>query len=457
MNISQKNKDNLSATLTVTIEKNDYEQRVKKALNDYRRKAEVRGFRPGMAPMSIIEKTYGKTVLMDELNKLISDGLSKYIEDAQLKMFGEPIPSDTEHTTQDLDNQESFEFVFDIGLLPTLTFTLSKDDTVPYYTITITEAEKEVEKQAILKECGQLVEVETANENAILKVDLTQGDRIIEDTLISLKVIANVAMKEPFIGKKAGDELTVDIKQTFTNKTDLAVLLKVDKNELPQIAPLFTIKIKKIEQQVDAELNQELYDRLFGKDVVTEEAVFMQKIEERLQNKYMEDSEQRFSVDAYRLLEKKAAITLPDDFLKRWLKYTNKDKLTTEDIEEGYHWLAEEYHRQVLHAYILQKENIEITQDDMLEYATRLVTFQFSMYGVFNAPEESLIYYVNRLLANEKERKRINNFIERDKIVAYVKTAVTLDERSITSEALQALYEQEEQQKQQAHDRPKAE
>ncbi|MDR0729146.1 MAG: trigger factor family protein [Prevotellaceae bacterium] len=454
MNISQKNKDDLSATLTVTIEKSDYEQRVKKALNDYRRKAEVRGFRPGMAPMSIIEKTYGKTVLMDELNKLVSDGLAKYVEDTQLEVFGEPIPSDTEHTMQDLDNQETFEFVFDVGLVPTLTFTLSKDDTVPYYTITVTEMEKEAEKQAVLRECGQLVEVETADENAILKVDLIQGDRIIEDTLISLKTITNAAMKEPFIGKKVGDELTVDIKQTFTNETDLAVLLKINKNELPQIEPLFTVKIKKIEQYVNAELNQKFYDRLFGKDVVTEEAVFMQKIEERLQNRYREDSEQRFSVDAYRLLEKKADIILPDDFLKRWLKYTNENKLTTEDIEEGYHWLAEEYHRQMIHNYILKKENIEITQDDMLEYATKLVVFQFGMYGLFNAPEESLKYHVNRLLANEKERKRINNFIERDKIVAYVKATVTLDERSITGEALQALYEQEEQQK---HDKLKAE
>jgi trigger factor len=430
----------------MTIEKSDYEQHVKKALNDCRRRAEVKGFRPGMAPMSLIEKNYGKTVLIDELSKLMTDGLNKYITDSQLHLLGEPIPVNMEEAIENRKNKDTFEFLFEIGLEPKLTFTLSKDDVIPYYTIIITEEEKEKETQVILKEGGTLVEQETADKTALLTVDLVQNERTIENALIALQRIEDSPLKEPFIGRKIGDELTVNVKQLFTNENDLAAMLKIRKEELSQIEPEFTVQIKKIERFVEAELNQSFFDRLFGAGVVTDKEVFMQQVEDRLQGKYHQDSEYRLAIDIYQALEKKASMTLPDAFLKRWLQYSDNNKITSENVEKMYPWFAAGCRRQIINKYIMRSQNMKITKDELLEKAKRVVQYQFFMYGIYNATEEDFAYYAKSLLAKEKESKQIYDQVEKEKVIDYVRATVTIDERRITSEALQELIKRDEPQ-----------
>ncbi|MDR2801932.1 MAG: trigger factor [Prevotellaceae bacterium] len=441
MNITQKKIDDLSATLTLTIEKSDYEPLVKKNLNDYRRKAEIRGFRPGMAPASLIEKMHGRAALLEEINKLLPESLNKYIAENKLNLLGEPIPSDTADK-QNWENPNDFEFVFEIGFAPEIAFSLSEKDKIPFYNITITEEDKAKQKEAILKQNGQLVAVETVTGgDEYLQVDLVQGEKTIENTYLSLKTIEEKSVKELFAGKKAGDELEADVKKITANETDLAALLKVKKEELADIAPVFTIKIKEVKQFAAAELNQALYDRLFGKDAVKSEDEFMQKITEQIREEYAHESDYRFSIDAYNALLKKTHIELPEAFLKRWLSYSNDDKITPEVIEKEFPAFADDLRRQMIRNYILKEQKIELKQEDLLEHAKKMAQYQFQMYGIRNAPEEQIGHYANSILANEKEWKRIREKVESDKVIDYVKATVTLDVKEITNDKLQKLYE----------------
>ncbi|MDR3133071.1 MAG: hypothetical protein LBU42_03490 [Prevotellaceae bacterium] len=443
MNIIQKKSDDLSATLTLHIEKSDYEPLVKKNLSDYRRKAEIKGFRPGMAPVSLIEKMHGRAALFEEINKLLPESLTKYIEENNLNLLGEPIPSDPEGKQDSRENPDDFEFVFEIGFAPDISFTLSREDKIPFYSITVTEEDKTKRKSAILEQNGQLVAVETiSGEDEYLQVDLVQGEKIINDTYLSVKTIADKQVKELLAGKKAGDELEADVTKITASEADLAALLKVKKEELAaDIDPVFTIKIKEVKRFVAAELNQALYDRLFGQDTVKSEEEFMQKITEQIREEYVHESDYRFSIDAYNALLKKANIKLPDAFLKRWLNYSNDGKIAPDVMEKEYPAFADDLCRQMIRNYILKEQNIELKQEDLLEHAKKMARYQFQMYGLLNPPEEQVEHFANSILANEKEWKRIREKVGSDKVISYIKATVTLDEKEITNDELQKLHE----------------
>ncbi|MDR0695122.1 MAG: hypothetical protein LBF81_07480 [Prevotellaceae bacterium] len=441
MNITQKKIDDLTATLTLTIEKSDYEPLVKKNLNDFRRKAEIKGFRPGMAPVSLVEKMHGRAALFEEIHKLLPESLSKYIEDNKLNLLGEPIPSDAAEK-QNMEDPDNLKFDFEIGFAPDIAFTLSEKDKIPFYNITITEEDKAMQKEIILKQYGQVTATETiTGKDEYLQVDLVQDGKTIEDAFLFLKTIEKNAVKELFTGKKAGDEIEADVKKIITNEADLAELLKVKKGELAGIDPIFTIKIKEVKRFVAAELNQDLYDRLFGEGIVKSEDEFMQKITEHIREKYTHESDYRFSIDAYNALLKKAHIELPEAFLKRWLSYSNAEKIAPDVIEKEFPEFADDLRQQMIRDYILKEQKIELKQDDFLEHAKKMARYQFQMYGIHNASEEQIEYYANSILANEKEWKRIREKLESDKVIDYVKATVTLDTKEITNDKLQKLYE----------------
>jgi trigger factor len=430
-----------SAILTFNISKSDYESNVEKNLHDLRRKIEVKGFRPGMAPMSLIKKIQGKAVLFDTVNKLVSASLHQYIEDNNLHVLGEPLLVDPEQIPDENDAPEEFKVSFELGMAPALTFTLSAEDKIPFYTITVTDAEKEQQVVRLLTHYEKFVDVETVEANDLLTVDLTQGDRIIKEAHLALKVLSDPERKAPFIGKKVGDTLEVDVKATFPNETDLAALLDVKKEELPGIEPVFTITINTIQRQAAAELNQEFYDWVYGQGVVSGREEFMQRVEADIREVYRKESDYRFSIDAYRALLQKANISLPDDFLKRWLLQSQQDKLTPEDIETNYGAIADELRRDLIRKYLLNELNITITNDDIWQEFRKIAAHQLnSAYGIVNATDDIIDYFANRLQIGEAEKKLILERIKDDKIMSYVKATVTLDLREITLDNLQKLY-----------------
>ncbi|MDR2449696.1 MAG: hypothetical protein LBD52_07035 [Prevotellaceae bacterium] len=441
MKISQHNIDDLNATITLNIEKADYEPRLKKSLNEHRRKADIKGFRPGMAPMSLVEKMYGKSALLDEVQNIISENLDRYVEENKLHLLGEPLPNEDERQQIDWDAPGDMEFKFDIGIAPNIDIKFTDKDKIPYYKITITEGDRNKYTESVLQQHGKLVDADTAGEDDFIKATLTQGEYAIEDGYISLKTIQDEKLKKPFLNKKAGDELDVDVKKTFTNETDLAALLKVKKEELAKFEPVFHIKITEVKRFAPAELNQDLYDRIFGKDEVKSQEEFNGKVDAHLTNEYAQESEYRFTVDAREKALEKAKLKLPESFLKRWLLYVNEGKFTAEQVDRDFNFFADDLCWQMICGYLTKTQELKVTEEDMYAHALKMARYQFSMYGIHNVPDDRLEHYAKTVLTNEKEVKRIYEKATEEKVIAHIRSAVTLDEKEITSEKLKKLYE----------------
>jgi trigger factor len=287
-----------------------------------------------------------------------------------------------------------------------------------------------------------MVDAEAAEADDVVKATFTQGEHVIEDSYISLDKIEDADRKKPFIGAKAGDELDVDLKATFTNDADLAAMLKVKKEELVDFEPAFTVLITEVKRFKPAELNQDLYDRIFGNDVVKSEAEFNQKADERIAAEYEQESEYRFTLDARNEALKKAQLPLPDDFLKRWLLYANEGKITKEQVDKDFDDFANDLRWQMIREYITNDEALQVTDDDIRDHARKMARYQFSMYGLHNAPDEQINHYAESILKNEQELKRIYEKVVEDKVIAHIRSVVTLDEKATTFDELQKLYEQ---------------
>ena len=442
MKVAQRKLEDMMATIAITIEKPDYEAQVKKGLNEARRKAEIKGFRQGMAPMSLIQKLYGKSILLEEVNKCMANSLNKYIEDNKLTILGEPLPNETAQKQLNLEEDSDFEFVFDLGLAPEFSIPDMTHIQIPFYPITVTDEDKNKYKENILRQFGKLEDCSEIGADDFLQVDLKQGETLISDTYISLKTIDNQTGKDPFIGKKVGDEFEVDVKKTFPNETDLAGLLKMKKEELDVVEPVFTVIVKEIKHFHPAAVNQELFDRLFGKDVVKNEDEFMTKLEERMRSEYAQETDYRFTTDARQVLLNEININLPDSFLKRWLFESNEGKVSMEMIEKDYSKFADDLRWQMIHQLIIKEQKLEVAQNDIMENARKMARYQYTMYGLNEVPDEYIDQLANSLLSKEKESRLIHEKAQENKAISYIKENVTINSKEITLEKLQKLYEE---------------
>ena len=439
MKVSQKNVDDLTLTITISIEKSDYSEKSKKILNDYRKKAEIKGFRKGMAPMSMIEKMHGHNAVLDSVNELISQGLNDYIKDNKLNIIGEPLPNVSEQKDINWDSNEPLEFLFDVALAPKVELDLSKDFKIPYYEVKISDKSKTEYKSNLLRQHGTLEPVASVEEEDFIIADLIQGDKKIEGTYISLKSIEEPKIKKLFIGKEVGSHLQLDVNKAFVNDSDRAALLKVKKEELGSIEPLFDVIVKEIKRFAEAAENQDLYDKMFGKDVVKSTEEFDSKITEKMAAEFSLESEYRFMIDARNSLIEKSGIRIPEDFLKRWLYSVNEGKFTNEEIERDFPLFAQDFKWQLIREFLMKDQKIEIKRENLLEHAKKIASYQFSMYGLNTVPEEQLNQYAESLLANEKEGRRIYEKVEDDLVLEYVKTVVSLSVKKITLEELHKL------------------
>ena len=436
MKIEQVKVDDLTLQLNLNIEKADCADKVKKALNDYRKKVELKGFRKGMAPMSLIQKMHGTQALVESVNDMISESLHNYIVENKLNILGEPLPNEEKQQSIDWENAESYDFVFDIALAPELNFTLSAEDKIVSYEVEVSEESKKTYKSNLLKQYGKLENTDEVHEEDFIIADLEQEGMKIEGTYITLRTIEDKGL---FLGKKAGESFEVDVNKTFTNETDRAALLKVKKEELADLNPMFTVTIKEVKTFVEAEQTQDLYDRLFGEGNVKSEAEFDVKVEERLKQEYQNESAYRFMLDAREYLLNKTNIQLPEEFLKRWLFVINEGKFSMEEIEKDFQLFLKDFRWQYIRQYIMREQKMEVKREDVMAVAKRIAAMQFAMYGLNDVPEEQLENYANSLISNEKEGRRIFEKTEEDMVLNYVKSVVTLENKSITLDEIQNL------------------
>ena len=434
MKIEQNRIDDLNLELSLTVTKEDYAENKKKRLNEYRKKAEFKGFRKGMVPMSLVEKMYGGNALVDSVNDIIAEALNNFIKENNLKVLGEPLPSeDTPHNVWEDGND--FSFKFDLAQNPEVSFELSSADEVPYYTITVTEAAKKEMKENILKQYGSLEEGKMAKADDFLIVDFEQGDLKVEGTYVAIRSIAEAA-KASFVGVKAGDVLDVNVNEAFENETDRAAMLKVSKDELAGIEPMFRMTVKNVKTFVNAPLTEETFEKAFG---VKTEAEFDAKIEERIRAEYAQEADFRFNKDARNFLVEKANITVAEKFLKRWIYVINDGKFTMEDIEKEWDLFIADYKWQMVRSYLMEKYNVKVEEADLLASAKGFAAYQFAMYGMNNVPEEQLEAFAKNILSQEEQGRRILDQVENEKTVAAVREVVTLKKKKISVEKFREL------------------
>ena len=434
MKIEQNRIDDLNLELTLTVAGEDYAENRKKRLADFRKKAEIKGFRKGMVPMSLVEKMYGQNALVDSVNDAISEGLNNYIQENNLRVLGEPLPSE-EHIQNEWENGKDFTFKFDLALNPEISFELSKEDEVVYYTITVTEAAKKEMKDNLLKQYGSLEEGKKAKEDDFIIVDFEQGETKVEGTYVALRSVAEAARKS-FVGVKPGDVLDVNVNEAFENETDRASMLKVSKDELATLDPVFKMTVKNVKTFVNAPMTEETFEKIFG---VKTEAEFDAKIEERIRAEYAQEADFRFSKDAKTFLLEKANVTVAEKFLKRWIYVINDGKFTMEDIEKDWDLFIVDYKWQMVRSYLMEKYGVKVEEADLLASAKGFAAYQFAMYGMNNVPEEQLEAFAKNILSQEEQGRRILDQVENEKTFAAVREVVTLKKKKISVDKFREL------------------
>ena len=440
MKVTQKQAEDLTLMVSLTIGNDDYAPKIKKILGDYRRNADIKGFRKGMAPMSMIEKMHGQSAMVDAVNNLISEGLNNFINDNKLNIIGEPLANETEQKPVSWKAGEDMEFIFDIALAPKVDIALSAADKIVYYEADISKDEIAKYKSNVLRQFGQLGVAESIDqEEDFIIADLIQGENRVEGTYVALRSIEDKKIKKQFMGKRAGDEIEVDVNKTFTNEADRAALLKIKKEELSTVEPMWKIIVKEVKRFVEPEINQDLFNKMFGEGVVTNEEGLDAKIVERMKAEYAQESDYRFMLDARDYLIEKAAITVPENFLKRWLFTANEGKFSMEEIEKDFGLFLKDFRWQMIRQYFVKEQKLDVNREDLLAQAKSIAAYQFAMYGLPNVPEEQLNQYAESLLSNEKEGRRIFDKVEEDKVIGYVRSVVKLDKKSVSVEKLREM------------------
>ena len=437
MKIEQNRIDDLNLELTLSVAKEDYADARKKRLADFRKKAEIKGFRKGMVPMSLVEKMYGQQALADSVNDVISEGLNNFIKENNLKVLGEPLPSEDNPQNEWVDGTD-FTFKFDLAQNPEISFELSKEDEVVYYTITATEAAKKELKENILKQYGSLEEGKKAKADDFIIVDFEQGETKVEGTYVALRSVSEAAKAE-FVGVKAGDVKDINVVEAFENETDRAAMLKVSKDEVAAMEPVWKMTVKNVKTFVNAPVNQETFDKVFGAGVVNSEEEFDAKVEERLRAEYSQEADFRFNKDARAYLVEKANVTVAEKFLKRWIYVINEGKFTMEDIEKDWDLFIVDYKWQMIRSYLMDKYGVKIEEADLLASAKGFAAYQFAMYGMNNVPEEQLEAFAKNILSQEEQGRRILDQVENEKTIAAVREVVTLKKKKISVEKFREL------------------
>lgn len=451
MNVSLQNKDNVSALLTVKLEKADYQEKVDKALKDLRRKVQMPGFRKGMVPVGLIKKMYGKSVLAEEVNKLLSETIYKYIQDNKVNMLGEPLPNEENQKTIDFDTQEDFEFVFDIALAPEFKVEVSKEDKVDYYDIEVTDEMVDAQVKMYTQRNGKYESVDVYADNDMLKgllAELNDDGTVkedgiqVEDAIMMPSYMKNDDQKAIFANAKVNDVLVFNPHTAWDgNAAELASLLKIDKESAGELKSNFSFQVNEITRFVPGELNQEIFDQVFGKDVVKSEEEFRTKVKEAIGVQFGADSDYKFLLDVRQyLMNKVGKLQFPDELLKRNMRLNNQDK-DEKFVEENYDKSIEELTWHLIKEQLVKANDIKVEQGDITEMAKEATRAQFAQYGMLNVPEELLDNYAKEMLKKKGSVEGLVNRVIESKLALALKEQVTLENKPISAADFNKMFE----------------
>ncbi|MFA6085945.1 trigger factor [Mucilaginibacter sp.] len=439
MNISQEKIDNLNTVVKININPEDYQPKVEKAMKDHAKKAKMPGFRPGMVPVAHIKKMYGKSILVDEINNMLSDTLNKYLDEEKLEVLGQPLPKVDDNKEYNWDFADNFEFNYEVGLAPEFTIEFTSKDKLTQYEIKVDEETLASRIKNIRKSYGKMTNPDVSADDDVLYAELTQlspdgsvfDDGISNTTSVRLDQIQDETVKASLIGLKKGDELVFDIQKAFDNDAaKVAGLLKIEETEAADLKSNFKLTVKNVNRLEEGDLNQEFFDKLFGEGVVTTEEGFREKITEELETMMKQDAERKLQNDIYNYSLSKVDFNLPDDFLKRWLKATN-EKLTAEELEGGYADFAKNLKWTLIENKLIKEANIDIKYDEVFAYAKASLDQQFRMYSQQALSDEQLGQYTVQYLQNKENANKIFEEVKAVKVFDYVKSVITLNKEEI--------------------------
>ena len=449
MNITKENIDDLNAVLKISVEKPDYDGNVEKVLRDYRKKANIKGFRPGMVPIGLIKKMYGKAVQIDEINKLVTENIQKYLTDEKIEILGDPLPRMDDQEKIDFDTRESFTFSFDLGLAPAFEIKLSNKNKVPYYEIAADEKMKNDYLENYTRRYGKFEKADLSEVKDMLKGKIealdADGNPVADglhadDTTLSIDIIKNEKIKKHFIGKAEKDIIDFDLRKAFPNDNEIAGLLKKQKDEVKEINGDFRFTINEISRFHPAEINQELFDRIYGEGVVSSEEEFRKKVEEEIIVNLKNESDYKLSLDLKKTALEKTDFMLPEDFLKRWLLKVN-EKTTEDQIEKEFGTFEQDLKWQLIRSKIARMNEVKITEEELRKEAENITRYQFRQYGLFYATDEQVTNYAKETLKREDDAKRIADKILEEKVIGLLKGMVKLDAKTVSIEEFNKLFE----------------
>jgi trigger factor len=449
MNITRENIDDLNAVLKVKIEKTDYEGKVETVLKDYRKKATIKGFRPGMVPIGLIKKMYGKAVEIDEINKVVTESIQKYITDEKIEILGDPLPKADEQEKIDFETQTEFTFNFELGLSPVIDLKLSKKNKVNEYEILIDEKMRKDYMENYTRRYGELKKAESIEEKDVIKGKVeaidTEGNVItegpsVDETSIGVDIIKVDSIKKEFIGKGLNDSVDFDLKAAFPNDSEIAGILHKKKEEVPDLPSNYRFTIHDISRFYPAELGKELFDKIFGEGVITTEEEFMKKIEEEITANLKRESDYRLMIDVKEMAMEKTDFALPEEFLKKWLLRVN-EKTTQEQIDKDFDNFRKDLKWQLIRNKIARDNEVKISEEELQKEAENITRYQFQQYGLFYDTEEQISNYAKETLKREEDAKRIADKILDEKALALMKDLVKLENKSVTVEEFNKLFE----------------
>jgi trigger factor len=439
MNITQEKVDALNAVVKINIDPADYQPRVDKAIKENAKKAKLPGFRPGMVPAAHIKKMYGKSILVDEINNMLSDTLNKYIEEQDLRILGQPLPKVDDEKAYNWDFADNFEFNYELGLAPEFNIDFSSKDKVTQYNIKVDDETLASRIKNIRRSYGKMTNPDVSADDDVLYGELVQlspdgsvfEGGISNTASVRLDQIKDEAIKASLIGLKKGDIVTFDIQKAYDNDAaKVAGLLKIEEDEAADLKSNFQLLVKNVNRLEEGDLNQEFFDKLFGEGVVTTETEFTAKITEELETMMVQDSERKLQDDIYKASITKVDFNLPDEFLKRWLKATN-EKLTAEELEGGYNDFAQNLKWTLIENKIITDNKIEIKYDEVFALAKVRLDQQFRMYSPQPIPDEQLGQYTVQYLQNKENANKIFEEVKALKVFDYIKSVITLDKQDI--------------------------
>lgn len=454
MNVSLTNVDSVNAILQINVTKEDYQEKLDNALKTFRKKANIPGFRPGTVPMGMVKKMYGKSILAEEVNKLVGENLYKYIQDNKLNVLGEPLPNEEKQQPIDFSLEGDYEFYFDVALAPEIKLSLTKKDKVKYYAIEVDEELVDKQIASYKANYGKYEKIEEgAKETDLIRGTISEledgkvkeGGIFVEAGIVMPSYMKDEAEQAKFVGAKAGDVIVFNPGKAYNgNETEIASMLHIEKDAVETIAAEFQFAITEITRYQEAELDQDLFDKVFGAGNVTTEADFKAKVKETIAEQFAPDSDYKFLLDAKELLEKKTGdLQFPDAFLKRWFIASGEER-TAESVDADYPKIIADLKFHLIKEQIAKDNDIKIENEDMKIIAMQAARAQFAQYGMMNLPDEMVENYANDMLKNKDNARNLLDRAMENKIIDVLKSKLGLEETVISLDEFRKFFEKEE-------------